>query len=121
MATMSTIQRFTHTLHNRDISLTAFVVHGASWFCAKDVATALGYTNTQQAILNNVDDQDRKQRKDSIIDEDDSEHNEGGEAFTSEIGMYSLMLSSQAPQAKTMHRWAMTEVLPNIRKRDNTR
>ena len=50
MATMSTMQRFTHTLHNRDISLTAFLAHGKSWFCVKDVATCLGCTNTQQAM-----------------------------------------------------------------------
>ena len=30
------------------------------WFKAKDVATALGYANTQQAIRVNVDDDDRK-------------------------------------------------------------
>ena len=117
MATMSTMQRFTHTLHNRGISLAAFVVHGTSWVCAKDVATALGYTNTQQSILDNVDEEDRAQSKDfkHLIFRCLPEYNEGEEIFISELGMHSLILSSQTPQAKGMHRWVMNEVLPSIR------
>ena len=72
MATMITMQRFTHTLHNRDISLAALMVHGTTWFRAKDVATALGYTNTQQAILNNADERGRKQLKDLVSRADGS-------------------------------------------------
>ena len=105
---MSTMQRFTHTLHNRDISLAALMVDGTPWFRALNVATALGYTNTQQAVLNNVDEQDRKQLKDLIINEGDSEQHKGEEVFISELGMHSLILSSQTPQAKAMRRWVMT-------------
>ena len=115
MATMSTMQRFTHTLHNRDISLTAFLAHGKPWFCAKDVATPLRYTNTQQAILHNVDEEDRAQLKDFKDLKCLPDCREGEEIFISELGMHSLILSSQTPQAKAMHRWVMNEVLPTIR------
>ena len=117
MATMSTMQRFTHTLHNRDISLTAFLAHGKSWFCAKDVATCLGYTNTQQAILHNVDGGVRAPFKDfkHLNFRCLPDYNEGAEIFISELGMHSLVQSSQTPQAKAMDRWFMTVVLPRIR------
>ena len=97
MATMSTMQRFTHTLHNRDISLTASLAHGKSWFCAKDVSTCLGYTNTQQAILHNVDEEDRAQLRDFKDLKCVPHCHEGEEIFISELGMYSLILSSQMP------------------------
>ena len=62
---MSTeIQKFTNTICDNDITVAAVVVDGAPWFCAKDVATALGYANPQQAVRHNVDDADRAQLKD---------------------------------------------------------
>ena len=64
MTTMTEIQCFNHTLHNRDISVSAVMVNGELWFRAKDVALALGYANHTQAIRHNVDEQDRKRLKD---------------------------------------------------------
>ena len=63
--TMSTeIQKFTNTICDNDITVAAVMVDGAPWVCAKDVATALGYANPRQAIIHNVDEQDRAQFKD---------------------------------------------------------
>ena len=45
MTTMTEIQCFSHTLHNRDISVSAVMINGEPWFCAKDVALALRYAN----------------------------------------------------------------------------
>ena len=62
---MSTeVQKFTSTICDNDITVAAVMVDGAPWFCAKDVATALGYANPQQAVRHNVDDADRAQLKD---------------------------------------------------------
>ena len=124
MTTMTEIQCFSHTLHNRDISVSAVMLNGEPWFRAKDVATALGYVNPRQAVRHNVDEQDRSQLKDLVLRyHDEGEHveqqltyNEGAQVFVSEFGMYALILASQKPEAKAMHRWVMTEVLPNIRK-----
>ena len=148
MTTMSEIPCFSHTLHNRDISVAAVVVNGEPWFRAKDVAIALGYANHTQAVRHNVDEQDRKQLKDfkklkfSLLPECDKgdvethydseqttsgelgslkfrpplQRNEGAQVFISEPGLYSLILGSQKPEAKAMHRWGTYEVLPSIRK-----
>ena len=65
---MTEIQCFSHTLHNRDISVSAVMINGEPWFRAKDIAIAVGYANPRQAILHNVDEQDRKQLKDFKVD-----------------------------------------------------
>ena len=146
MTTMTGIQCFSHTLHNRDISVSAVMVNGEPWFRAKDVAIALGYANPQQAFRHNVDGQDRSQLEDlwvlpgsthqkrnevevethfdlmGLSGRPISEYHEGAQVFISESGLYSLIMSSQKTEAKAFQRWVTSEVLPNIRKkRDNTR
>lgn len=44
-------------------SLRAIERNGEPWFVGKDVATALGYSNTGKAILMHVDEEDRKIQK----------------------------------------------------------
>ena len=139
MTTMEEIQRFSHTLHNRDISVSAVMLNGEPWFRAKDVAVALGYANHAQAIRHNVDEQDRTQLKDfkqlpgsslpgcnkgDVETHSDSEQttsplqrNEGAQVFISETGLYSLIMSSQKTKAKAFQHWVTSEVLPNIRKK----
>ena len=117
--TMSTeIQKFTSTICDNDITVAAVMVDGAPWFCAKDVATALGYANPQQAVRHNVDDADRAQLKDLrvLCGSTQPEHNEGAQAFISESGLYSLILASQKPAARAFQRWVTRDVLPSIRK-----
>ena len=87
---MSTeIQKFTNTICDNDITVAAMMVDGAPWVCAKDVATALGYANPRQAIIHNVDEQDRAQFKDlgSLRDRPLPEYHEGAQAFISESGL----------------------------------
>jgi prophage antirepressor-like protein len=40
------------------------MVDSDPWFRAKDIATVLGYANTKQAILSNVDEEDKRKLKD---------------------------------------------------------
>ena len=40
------------------------MVNDEPWFRAKDVATALGYAKPWQAVIHNVDEEDRAQLKD---------------------------------------------------------
>lgn len=80
------------------------------WFVGKDVASALGYNDTAQAIRKHVDEDDK-----------------GGVEMTTpggkqkiiainESGLYSLILSSKLPTAKQFKHWVTAEVLPAIRK-----
>ena len=87
------------------------VINGEPWFVGKDVAEVLGYLNTQKAIRDHVDEEDK--RAERIV------HPFAGPqrmAVINESGLYALILSSKLPQAKEFKRWVTSEVLPQIRK-----
>lgn len=85
-------------------------IDGEPWFVGRDVAEALGYKNTADAIGKHVDSDDKLtsqiaiagQRRDVVI--------------IDESGLYSLIFSSKLPSAKKFKRWVTSEVLPVIRK-----
>ena len=85
-------------------------VNNQIMFVGKDVAQALGYSNTRDALNKHVDAEDKLesqiatsgQRRTTII--------------INESGLYSLILSSKLPQARAFKRWVTSEVLPSIRK-----
>ena len=115
---MNAIQKFTSTICDHDVTVSTMMVGDAPWFCAKDVATALGYGNPWQAILHNVDEEDRAQLKDvkPLPDRGLLQRKEGAQGFISESGLYSLIMASQKPTAKAFQRWVTRDVLPSIRK-----
>ena len=78
-------------------------------YVGKDVAEALGYKNTADAIIKHVDKEDR-----STIAIRDSAY-ETRAVVINESGLYSLILSSKLEQAKAFKRWVTSEVLPLIR------
>ncbi len=85
-------------------------IDGAPWFVGKDVALALGYSNTKDALARHVDPEDRGGSQITT--------SSGTQEMTiiNESGLYSLVLSSQLPGAKKFKRWVTSEVLPSIRK-----
>ena len=78
-------------------------------FVGKDVATALGYSNTRDALNKHVDHEDK-----STVAIRDTAY-ETRAVVINESGLYSLILSSKLPQAKAFKRWVTSEVLPQIR------
>ena len=78
-------------------------------FVGKDVATALGYSNTRDALSKHVDAED----KGTVAIRDTAY--ETRVTLINESGLYSLILSSKLPQAKAFKRWVTAEVLPQIR------
>ncbi|MFM7983767.1 MAG: Bro-N domain-containing protein [Candidatus Fonsibacter sp.] len=60
---MSEIVEFRFNNH----TITCVIVGGSPWFEAREVATILGYANTKQAIIRNVDDDD-KHTYDTILE-----------------------------------------------------
>ena len=87
-------------------------INGEPWFVAADVANALGYSNTSDAVSRHVPD---KYKKDGIGIRDTI----GREQFPTlinEAGMYELVLRSKLPNAEKFSDWACEEVLPAIRK-----
>lgn len=79
------------------------------WFVGKDVAEALGFSNSKDAILNHVDEDDRKVLQRSEMATFDIPNR--GLTIINESGLYSLVLSSKLPTAKKFKRWVTSEVL----------
>lgn len=83
---------------------------GNIWFVGKDVAEALGYARTADAVKAHIDADDK-----GVCDLPTP----GGRQETTiinESGLYSLVLSSKLPSAKAFKRWITSEVIPSIRK-----
>lgn len=83
---------------------------GEPWFVGKDIAVALGYSDTFGALKKHVDDEDKQNCQ------NDSFKTNRGLIVINESGLYSLILSSKLPTAKKFKRWVTSEVLPAIRK-----
>ena len=89
----------------------ALKINNEPWFVGKDVATILGYSNTRKALIDHVDDEDKK---DGVTIRDSMGRSQLA-VVINESGMYSLILSSKLPNAKKFKRWVTSEVLPAIR------
>jgi prophage antirepressor-like protein len=85
-------------------------VDGEPWFVAKDIAEILQYTNTQKAIRDHVDEEDKLTER-IVLSGQNREV-----ICINESGLYSLILSSKMPGAKRFKRWVTAEVLPQIRR-----
>ena len=84
-------------------------VNNQIMFVGKDVAKALGYSNTSKAIQQHVDKEDK-----GTLPIREAAY-ETRAIFINESGLYALILSSQLEQAKAFKRWVTSEVLPQIR------
>lgn len=88
----------------------ALEIDGQPWFIGKDVAVALGYSNTRDAIKKHVDADDKGVANCDTL---------GGRqkmTIINESGLYSLILGSDLESAKKFKHWVTSEVLPSIRK-----
>lgn len=90
------------------------VINEEPWFVGKDIAIALGYSNSKKALSDHVDVED-KQQGDGVTIRDPIGR-EQHPTVINESGLYSLILSSKLPTAKQFKRWVTSEVLPSIRK-----
>ena len=76
---------------------------GEPLFCAKDVAVALGYGNSREALRKHVDREDVTKRDTPTA---------GGEqlmTFINESGLYALIMGSKLESARRFKRWVTAE------------
>ena len=100
--------------HQLGIKFNSYIDHKCRvWFKAKEVATILGYQDTDQAIRKHVDNEDRK-----YFPVETTGYSKRGRPpiILNESGLYSLVLSSKLETAKKFKSWITSEVLPLIRK-----
>lgn len=86
------------------------IIDREPWFVGKDVAEALGFTNSRDAISTHVFIEDRGVATIDTL---------GGKqemTIINESGLYALIFGSRLKSAKEFKRWVTSEVLPSIRK-----
>lgn len=111
-------------------SVRTMVIDNEPWLVGKDVAEALGFKNSRDAILTHVDKEDRRVVQKSeittlenYIPKDVFPVNfvnidipNRGLAVINESGLYALIFGSKLESAKRFKHWVTSEVLPSIRK-----
>lgn len=85
--------------------------NGKVWFCGSDVAKALGYSNTKDALA-------RHCKEDGVAFHDliDSMGREQQAKFINEGNVYRLITHSKLPSAQKFESWVFDEVIPSIHK-----
>lgn len=85
-------------------------LNNETYFVGKDVAEALGYANTRDALSKHVAEEDKGVAKCDTL---------GGKqdlTIINESGLYALIFGSKLESAKRFKKWVTSEVLPAIRK-----
>lgn len=85
------------------------VINNEPWFVGKDVAAALGYSNTRKAIIDHVDEEDKS------VTKRDALGGLQGMTIINENGLYSLIFSCKLPNAKKIKNWIQRDILPMLR------
>ena len=88
------------------------MINNEPWFMGRDVCKALGYVNNRKALMDHVDEEDKK---DGVEIRDSIGRVQKG-IVINESGLYSLILRSKRDSAKEFKRWITSEILPIIRK-----
>lgn len=105
-------------------------LNNETYFVGKDIATALGYKNTKDALLTHVDESDKRviQRSEITTIENNlpkdvfpvnfvsADIPNRGLTIINESGLYALIFGSKLESAKRFKHWVTSEVLPSIRK-----
>lgn len=81
------------------------------WLVGKDVAEALGYSDTNKAVAMHVENEDKK-----LNDKTSPSFGQRGATLINESGLYALIFGSKLESAKRFKHWVTFEVLPSIRK-----
>lgn len=84
------------------------------WFVGKDVAEALGYKDTADALKKHVSEDDKRLFKPGEMPT--LKTSNYGAYIINESGLYALIFGSKLESAKQFKHWVTSEVLPSIRK-----
>lgn len=84
------------------------------WFNASEIAISLGYKFPKDAIINNVEKEDKIKLENININYKIDKHPHS--IYINESGLYSLLIQSRLEKSKKFKLWITKIVLPSIRK-----
>jgi anti-repressor protein len=108
--------------HQRFGNLRCLIVQDEPWFCAKDLAAALDYSDPRRTVFQHVKEKHTctyKALQALLAGEGVTPSPSGVQPQTvwvNEAGMYSLVLGSKLEAARAFKLWVCEDVLPSIRK-----
>lgn len=105
---MNDLKIFENTEFGRVRTVT---IDNEPWLVGKDVAEALGYSDTNKAVAMHVENEDKK-----LNDKTSPSFGQRGATLINESGLYALIFGSKLESAKRFKHWVTSEVLPAIRK-----
>lgn len=91
-------------------SIRTIEINNEPWFAGKDVADALGYSNSRKAIIDHVHEDDKG------VTKCDTPSGRQDMTVINESGLYALIFGSKLPSAKKFKHWVTSEVLPSVRR-----
>lgn len=87
------------------------IIDGEPWFVGNDVAKALGYSRTNEAVRTNVQEMDTV-----ITGVMDSMNRLQQTVVINESGLYDMIFESRLPKAREFRHWVTSDVIPTLRK-----
>lgn len=91
-------------------SVRTLTLNDEPWFIGKDVAEALGYSNSRNAVPKHVS------KEDSLRTQIEYAGQRREVTIINESGLYALIFGSKLESAQKFKRWVTSEVLPALRK-----
>ena len=95
--------------HERFGIIRTVEINGLLWFVGKDIAAALGYSNTVNAIARHVDPEDKVAAIFRFGDSTGAQRT----ILINENGLYSLVFSGRTNNARLFKHWLTSEILPS--------
>lgn len=89
-------------------SIRVLEINGKLWFVSKDIATALGYSNSRKAVADHVYEDDKGVMK------CDTPSGRQDMSVINLSGVFALIFGSKLESAKEFKHWVTSEVLPSI-------
>ena len=89
-------------------SIRVLEINGKLWFVSKDIATALGYSNSRKAVADHVYEDDKG------VTKCDTPSGRQAMSVINLSGVFALIFGSKLESAKEFKHWVTSEVLPSI-------
>ena len=93
------------------VAIRTVQLNNETYFVGKDVAEALGYKNTRDALVAHVAEEDK-----NTVAISDGNRGNPNQTVINESGLYALIFGSKLESAKRFKHWVTSEILPSIRK-----